>query len=886
MMSKMSGSYESLIQGVSQQVPQNRRPGQHHEQVNMLSDAVRGLSRRHGSVNLTEQPTITSLGEPAVAGEGVYASWVDRTRYTRVLPFRSNGKEYDLLYRTTPTTSPLTGQTFLCYCKTDDKFVEVFVTADVNTVVVRDALLANGASSAVNLGDYIALAPNNYKPFPVTSSVWNPATDRGFHLWVRGSAFNRTFTVTLIRDDGTRVTASYTTPSAGYPGTLDTSDIAASDSEYTKKVNDRVNAYNSAVTEWITTSAEGASPKGIRNGLRVAVQAALPDALFWSNSGDNGIQWRTTALLTNPVAEIEVSDGGDGSLIRMVGQTIDSVDAVTPYHRDGHIVKVRPKDGDEESVTYLKAVAKSPHPVLTNLPVEVTWQETAGEIVTPRAVFLYGKIHTNSVGVERLILGSRASFIDSAAAAWTGLPAASIDTPPILPSVCGDLVTDPMPRFLKEGIDYLGVFQDRLVIGSGSHVFMSRPGDYFNWFRKSTLSVDDDDPIDLLAYGSESDTIRAGTTFDRSLVLYGSQYQYTINGRVPVTPRNAALVILSAYENAVDASPINSGNFVFYSRSVDNKVSLHQVQTGAVVDSAESYEVSQQLDNYIPGKPVQLVHFTAPNNIVIRTDNNRNGLYLYSYLDNANAQERLFDSWSRWEFAPQMGAIMGTSSYQGNLLVYFIREGEDADGVNRVWRCAERISFDSDLSDRPYLDSLRKKPDLDAVGAINANTPTDNISVAFGSPSELALVGAPLARFDEVLDGYTVEERADLWFGYNYPAFVTPTNPYPRDRKDNAIVNGRMTLGRLSVDLANSGGMIVDVTSAGVTKRVLDNKARIVGNDDNFAGRQPVSSYTASALVGREVRQCEYTLRAQTWLPLTVTGIEWVGQYFNNTRRL
>ena len=49
-MAKYSGSYDDLIRGVSQQIPHDRREGQHTDQVNMISDPVRGLCRRHGSV--------------------------------------------------------------------------------------------------------------------------------------------------------------------------------------------------------------------------------------------------------------------------------------------------------------------------------------------------------------------------------------------------------------------------------------------------------------------------------------------------------------------------------------------------------------------------------------------------------------------------------------------------------------------------------------------------------------------------------------------------------------------------------------------------------------------------------------------------------------------
>lgn len=47
-MSTFESSYKSLLQGVSQQIPSERLPGQLTSQLNMLSDPVTGLRRRPG----------------------------------------------------------------------------------------------------------------------------------------------------------------------------------------------------------------------------------------------------------------------------------------------------------------------------------------------------------------------------------------------------------------------------------------------------------------------------------------------------------------------------------------------------------------------------------------------------------------------------------------------------------------------------------------------------------------------------------------------------------------------------------------------------------------------------------------------------------------------
>jgi hypothetical protein len=45
-MTKVDGSLKSLLQGVSQQPPRDRLPGQSTDQLNMSADPVTGLTRR------------------------------------------------------------------------------------------------------------------------------------------------------------------------------------------------------------------------------------------------------------------------------------------------------------------------------------------------------------------------------------------------------------------------------------------------------------------------------------------------------------------------------------------------------------------------------------------------------------------------------------------------------------------------------------------------------------------------------------------------------------------------------------------------------------------------------------------------------------------------
>ncbi|ALF01675.1 tail tubular protein B [Caulobacter phage Percy] len=847
-MAKVSGAYDTVVRGVSEQVPQDRRPGQHHEQINQISDPVRGNARRPGSVLQIEQAK-TAYSAP------VWAKWLADTRYHKTLPFQIGGVEYDISYRTKADTQALGSDTFaFAYNKTSK--TPVPITMGSGTA----ALQAGGVSAIVSVGKYLFIAGNTVVPTYTGTDTWGATANRQkMAVQFRGGAYSRTFRVKLTKTDNTTIEKTYKTKSSSYPTALNTSDIPSTDPQYQGKIAERTAQYNSAVTLWIGEAAADQTPENL------ATQFA---ALFTADGVTGVTAVAGTLCIDNPLyKEVLAEDSGDGSLVRAVGGVINNVDLVSGVHWPGKVVKVRPKKASEEDALYLKAVPKDP--AITGAFTEVTWMEGAGFEMQPTTVFAVGTI----VGGTLYIGGTPAELASISGDA----------TPGFSKNLVGDQVTAPLPYFMNRKIDYLGVFQDRLVIGSGATLFFSRPGDYFNWYRTTVLAIEPNDPLELAALNAEDDTIKFSTTYDRNLLLFGLNNQYTINGRQTMDPRQPpSIVVQSSYEDAVDAAPVNSGNFVFYADTHAEYASMHQIQLGAIADNPESYNVTNQLDHYIAGKPVEIVPLTNPNCIFLRTDGLRNRLYTFSYLDTATGAERLFDSWSRWEWdVDNVGAIIGMSRHEGDLLVHLVKQ----DGFN-IWYSVERFALDTGLSTKPYADSLRPAAGpLANTGFIKTTSAAAAHSyIAFGSGT-YRFLGTTLDRYAAFVEDYPTAP-SEAWVGVHYDAMVTPTNPYMRDSQGKAIVNGRLTLTKVLIAVSDSGGLVVDLETARGTSRVADWVGRVLGRAADLVGRQPIVTSNVSAPIGREVRECKYTIRSKTFLPMTITAIEWVGQYFNNLRRV
>src|SRR5690606_33124605 len=206
-MAKVSGSYPSVIMGVSQQVPQDRRPGQHFDQVNLISDPVRGLSRRQGSLLDGEK----LIGPRDVAFEA--ATLLDTQDYQE-FTFYVGPREYSMLYRTKPRPTNSQAPAIIVYDKQNRKFLPV-VEAAGGTLLPH--MKANGAAAVVNVGRFVYMAANNYNTTYTQTNLWSADTNTGATcVWIRTGAYSRTYTVTVKGENGT-ITASYTTPQSSYP---------------------------------------------------------------------------------------------------------------------------------------------------------------------------------------------------------------------------------------------------------------------------------------------------------------------------------------------------------------------------------------------------------------------------------------------------------------------------------------------------------------------------------------------------------------------------------------------------------------------------------------------------------------------------------------------
>lgn len=927
---KASSSYAPQLRGVSQQIPQERGPGQISEQINMLSDPVEGLSRRHGSLMVAEKST--GLAWVAAADEDV--------KGYRTFSYSSGGNDYEVMVRHASRPSGSTLPALMGFNRTTGQFLTY---ARPVTDAQLDLMEQGGVSAITNVGKYLFMAGHSTLPTATSTDLWAAADNQAKSvLWVRGGAYSRTYKATVTKTDNTQVSFEYTTPKSSYPGTLDTSGVpiyaadpaggtqldteaayitadgaygiaslgwaawnptgmtvtnggaamtnvtpadpanateykwvagaptvrfhasligdvnvtmeythtkVITNPNYVKTVDDLTNEYQSAVTAWIGTAAEAIQPQAIAEQLKLAAIAAGLTTATRSAS---------TVIFDN-VKAISATDSGDNTLLRGVANEVTGADEVSSIHAVNKVVKIRARGSAE--AYYLKAVAKDS--AVTSGYTEVTWVEGAGVQHAITGGLIYATVQGSS-----LFVASSASLLDSII---TG-PA-----PVFVASTVGDVDTSPLPYFIGKKITWLGVFQDRLLVGAGGIIRASKIGDYLNFFRASVLTVPANDPLEMTAQGAEDDELRYSELYEKNLVVFGKKRQYVISGSQPLTPTAPSFAVLSSHADAAEMPPLAVGGLIFYGKLGEVASSVHQIQPSPRgAESPQSFIVSSQLKEYITKDATEFRAIALPAALFVRTKTSPNSLFIFQYLDRDDGRAQ--DSWSRWEFNSGLGKIAGMASTPNGLLVFTLRV---LNGI--MWLVADNCPLTSGLSTKPYLDSMRTWSAVtEGLGTITLSS-GEQYAAAFDASTEWKFLGAPMPNATDLPADYPL--ATGLWGGALQNASMTPTNPFMRDRNDEVISTGRLTVTNVVVSTGQSSGFTATVTDKNGSQ-VYTYNGRIIGDPNNLIGRTPISNLQQSVVIARETRDYTLTLAARDWLPFTITSMEWVGQFFNHTRRL
>lgn len=431
----------------------------------------------------------------------------------------------------------------------------------------------------------------------------------------------------------------------------------------------------------------------------------------------------------------------------------------------------------------------------------------------------------------------------------------------------GDDETNAYPSFIGFTLSDIFFHRNRLGVLADENVIFSRAGQFesFDFFRKSTLTVIDSDPIDVAVSSNKVSILKHAVPFNDSLLLFSDLTQFKVTGEPILSPDTINVSSTTEFEASLRAKPAQSGRFVYFGSRRGDYSGLWEYFVDTDTDTNNAVEITAHVPEYLDGELKSIQASSNEDMIIVQTDDDPQALYIYRYY--WQGRDRLQSSWSRWTFS---GDVIGFSFNRADITLLIKR------GTNLF---LERINLSVDdattYTTGGFSIHLDRRVRLETSGL--TTIPYTDSSVTYidqtGKIITLADVAGKLANSEVVFAG------VPFTFKYEFSKPVLKVN-------DRPVTTGKFKLRNYAVVYDNTGFFEVDVAPLKRDVYTRSFTGRVVGSSANLLNQAAIESGTYVFGVLGDAEQISVTLKSSSHLPCTFQSAEWEGFYVLRSRRM
>jgi len=790
-MAKVDGGIRTLVQGVSQQPPRDRLPGQCTLQVNMSSDIVNGATKRTG---LEYVGKLLDSADPAPVFSDARISGVDIVYAVNV-----GSINVWTLDAAAQTVNVETG-------------ADAYLTAaDMSKITIDES----DETSALYLS-------NPSRTVGMLNDIPTTTTENQGLAQVLGGAYGRTYRITVRLADGTEYVGSHSTPDGS----------AASHAPQISSNN---------IASQLKSALESAG------GFSTNFEIEIKDETLW-------IKWKDG--VTQQSIELDVDDGdGSTKLVASTLQTTLKTTNLPRYAPHGFTTKVTAASASEDDTYFMYSIEGE---------TDGTGFGTVGFWLETSATGQKFKIDPATMPHKLVYDGDNTRY-NFSQVEWANRTA-------------GDDESNAPPDFVGRTIEDLSAFQGRLTILSGPTVSMSRTRKPREWFKQSATALNADDPIGMESTAEQSPVMRKAIPFNRDLVVFSDSSQYLILGRDAITPGNAALVRTTSFVADLTARPVPSGRNIFYSIDRGPFSGVREFYAEGAADVNDSRDVNDHVPRYITGTLNLFASADNFNVLLGRSQDDANQLYLYEYFWQNNQKRQ--SSWSQEEYAHPVEHMFFI-----NDTLYVIQRRPD--GWHLLKRPIDSVN-DTGLDFHVHLDDKRVHTGVDRTLSIGDAGYSENTHIVVqgagcpnpGLPAFVESVGSTQIVLRDSMNSGTV------FVGRRYKARYRPTMPIVKDEQGQEIEAAQFRVKDMNFIFIDSGPMDALIESPYYDDTIIEQSNRILNDVNNQIGRPVIIDGVFTVPVIDDPAQVEVEVSSDSYLPLTLTEIEWNGSYRKRGRRI
>ena len=457
------------------------------------------------------------------------------------------------------------------------------------------------------------------------------------------------------------------------------------------------------------------------------------------------------------------------------------------------------------------------------------------------------------------------------------------------PRGAGDEESAPTPSFIGNTIQDIFTHKGRLAFLSVDKSIYSDTQDIFSFFKKTTLTELDTDPIDV-GSNSEMVLLRHSLPFNEELLLFSESSAFSIKGGDIFSNSTAAIDLTMKYPCSRYCKPVNAGGtgfFVFENGNYSRVMEIYITSTYSI----DARDVTEQVPSYLPKNIYKIANSTANSVACFLSSEQLNDVYVYNYYYSSDKKAQ--SAWSKWTFD---GQVLNMDFHDNWLYVTINR----VDGVY-----LERMNFTPKNKEEglDYLFYLDRKVKLTGgsysegrkdtvfylpyVCADNENNIFENLKIldSKGFPITITQVRNIETAITNIkstniwLDGDLSNET--IYIGFPFESkWVFPTIYYRQQSQNGVkVVEGLLMLRDINISYTDTGYFRIKVTPKYTTNITSEfvYTGKNIGTTSATLGKLGVSGGTFLLPVIAKNEEVSIEVINDGYMPSCFLSLEWLG---------
>jgi len=220
------------------------------------------------------------------------------------------------------------------------------------------------------------------------------------------------------------------------------------------------------------------------------------------------------------------------------------------------------------------------------------------------------------------------------------------------------------PSFIGATINDAVFSRARLGFLCNESIVMTRPGEFFDFWRTTLTAVLDDDPIDVSGTSDNVAIFKYAVSFAEDLYLFADQSIHRLTAGDLLTPSNVALPVAATAQVNLSLQPVPLTKSIIFAGSGKAYGDMRELFTAPDTDESVNASISDHAPGYLPTTFERITASDSVNMAFAYSAGVNAPAYVYQYFWSGN--EKLQAAWHKWTL-PTGTEVLGSVFFDDEL---------------------------------------------------------------------------------------------------------------------------------------------------------------------------------------------------------------------------